>query len=504
MRSTLLTLLVSCALVLSGCPSAGPAVRPSGTKTPEVEQKKLQSGALAMVCRWKMPVPPERPVLGLKLLGTSQAVQQVRRVRSPTAEHPLRVAHYGDSHSLGGIFARTLSRLWSSDFPVSPGFVTPGHPYFWSAKVERGEGWERQNWLWKQDTGPFGPMGLAFIPREPGATMTLEITDKAAPEEGIEVDALYAGYPNHAPFELVSGEDRLAFVDGEPGDGDGVPLRVETVTLPPGSKSLTLHVPGVENGTPAPFRFFGFVVRYPGSAMEWNSMGVGGTRAYHPHRRGDETFDQYLQLFPPDLLVVWYGTNTGVAKELDEASYTRSFDGLLSRLRASAPDAGCVVVGPPDMMRRSKSCFLSKSERRCLGKRSGRCRKLLRRGREARTCRPDDLASMRHGRKTYPVPGVKSEEGWEEYKETCAFETPEALKTVVRVQRKVALKHECLYFDTFENMGGSGSVWKWACELDPLLARDDLIHLTNDGYALVAKTVYEAIQYVLNREPCED
>jgi lysophospholipase L1-like esterase len=61
----------------------------------------------------------------------------------------------------------------------------------------------------------------------------------------------------------------------------------------------------------------------------------------------------------------------------------------------------------------------------------------------------------------------------------------ERTELVNRVQRELAFAHGCAFFDTVAFMGGELSMLRWV-ENDPPMARDDYIHFTARGYALMA------------------
>ena len=61
---------------------------------------------------------------------------------------------------------------------------------------------------------------------------------------------------------------------------------------------------------------------------------------------------------------------------------------------------------------------------------------------------------------------------------------------IARVQREVGEEYRCSFFDTIAFMGGRMSMLEWV-EAD--LARDDFVHLTQEGYELVAHAILDAI-----------
>ncbi|MCX4246718.1 GDSL-type esterase/lipase family protein [Paraliomyxa miuraensis] len=75
---------------------------------------------------------------------------------------------------------------------------------------------------------------------------------------------------------------------------------------------------------------------------------------------------------------------------------------------------------------------------------------------------------------------------------------------IVEVQRKVALREGCAFFDTVAAMGGEGSAARWR-RSDPPLLSGDLAHLTFAGQKVIGQMVYLALMegYVAYRKRVE-
>jgi lysophospholipase L1-like esterase len=65
----------------------------------------------------------------------------------------------------------------------------------------------------------------------------------------------------------------------------------------------------------------------------------------------------YLQRRNPALIVLAYGTNEAGDPGVQPDAYQTSFSTLLQRLRAAAPVASIVVLGPPDRLTRTKGAW---------------------------------------------------------------------------------------------------------------------------------------------------
>jgi lysophospholipase L1-like esterase len=63
---------------------------------------------------------------------------------------------------------------------------------------------------------------------------------------------------------------------------------------------------------------------------------------------------------------------------------------------------------------------------------------------------------------------------------------------IVDAQREVAKAEGCAFFDTYEAMGGDGSMGRWV-RSNPALGSGDLSHLTHHGHKVVGGLLYRAL-----------
>jgi len=493
----LFTMVVGVVLGLAVCLDCSQPLKPHKAVTPRVPATQ--------------PTPTSRPAsqpvsaLGNGLLyGLPSSITAITRNLDPTASSPLVVVHYGDSHSAAGALPDELRKQAARGGVVSPGFVAPAHPRGWDARIKRVGKWDRQNWLRTRDVGSFGPLGLAFISKQAGSRMDLTLRGKTIPEEGIQVTAFYYNRPDHLPFSLLSEGKVLATVGSSHSMGvenarapeaAADVLGASTVTLPAGASTLSLEVTHSSRKDDRSLRFFGFLVRYPGAVVEWDTMAVGGTVIRGPLKRADTTMEEYLKIRKPSLLVLWYGTNSAASAVLSMERYGDNFGKLVERFRAAVPGLPILIIGPPDFLRRpDRNCFLNARERWAKGRRRKRLHhhRILWQNRIKRACNPDALLAKRWGRVTYPVARVSTPEQWTQYKERCQFYPVAHVPKIVDQQRWVALEHDAVFFDTYAFMGGPMSMLKWACA-DPRLGSVDMVHLTNKGYRHVARSIYKTL-----------
>ncbi len=112
---------------------------------------------------------------------------------------------------------------------------------------------------------------------------------------------------------------------------------------PGGTHRLEIRTEG------GPFRILGAALENP-SGLVYSPLGVLGARADLLLKCRAETFDALVVAEAPDLVLVAFGTNESGSRASDLEAYPALFARVLRRLRAAAPEAAVVVLGPPDRM----------------------------------------------------------------------------------------------------------------------------------------------------------
>jgi hypothetical protein len=311
--------------------------------------------------------------------------------------------------------------------------------------------------------------------------MTLRLAPAGAPE-GTRVTAFYGRRPGHLPFRLEAGGRLLAEVAAEAAPPPDAELGARSVILAAGTTGLDLR-PACATAAGS-LAFYGFLVQYPGAVIELDALGVAGTTIMGPGRRADRTVEEYLARRAPDLVAVWYGTNSAVAPGLDLWRYAGEYSDFLERLRIAAPDAARLAIGPGDLQRRAPGCF-PRWRKRATAEVTA-----------LRACRPEALVEGRGRKRRWPAPGVRGEAAWRDYLARCGYRTVPALAELNGVQRRAAHHLGFAYFDALAFMGGAGSMHRWVCG-EPRLAAFDHVHLTPAGYRKVAGGIWNALAAAL-------
>jgi hypothetical protein len=453
---------------------------------------------------------------GLFLSGTPSALARLHAALKPRTDRATVIVHYGDSHTQAAALPQQIRTMVAAGRPVAPGFLTHRHPINWDGVVKVTADWTQHNWLRRASKPPFGPMGIAYETNRAGAELSLSLPQDILTQGPIKVTALYGRTPGHRPFSLVVKERTLRFIDFTsehkiPTPDNAVPkgsstppppstLGMAEVLLPPGATELRLVTePAIGRATP--LYFFGFLIQTDTANVEYDVLGVGSTRPVHLAERGDDTVSAYIQHRQPDLVMTWFGSNSSVDLDLDLSKYGQDYRAHLSRLIAAAPQAACLAIGPPDLARAGKYCYLTQRQRRLAdGGRRGRkrLRKILKRTRKAMVCSPNELLNLRkRGRYRFPVPGVKTMDQWKRYVQRCTPKTVLNLRPVITIQRQIAHELGCGYFDSFAYMGGEDAILNWTCRDEDRLAGYDLVHLTTAGYQTLGAAIGRALHQTL-------
>jgi hypothetical protein len=71
--------------------------------------------------------------------------------------------------------------------------------------------------------------------------------------------------------------------------------------------------------------------------------------------------------------------------------------------------------------------------------------------------------------------------------------TVPALSRLVAIEQRVAAEQGCAFFNTFEAMGGPGTMGRWY-QTEPRLVGADFIHPMPNGARIVGNLLYKSLQ----------
>jgi lysophospholipase L1-like esterase len=169
-------------------------------------------------------------------------------------------------------------------------------------------------------------------------------------------------------------------------------------------------------------RLFGYRFDKDGPGVQYSSIGINGGQVQMVLRYfAAEQWTEALRHEDPALVVLNYGTNESIFPAYVEKQYPNELRQVIARIREALPNASLLLMGPMD------------------------------RG---------------------TMNGVGE------------IVTPESLQTLIAVQQKVAAETGCAFFNTFDAMGGAGTMGRWY-HAQPRLVSADFMHPMPAGAAKV-------------------
>lgn len=337
------------ALVALTCASDGSFGAPPRSAPPAAAPaKSAEAGAV----RAAEPGPATRPSaapaapatqptaaheLGRFFTALSELEQKKRR-------EPVRIVWLGDSHTAADFWTGVVRRALGERFGVGgPGFLRAGvHPYRHDlVKVGR-EGRFRVQpdspaRRTPQGDGVFGLGGMRVLP-DVGARATIEL-DARAFAGPAHFEVWYRLSPGSA-LRVELGKQVLALTESSGERVPGSPIARVKLTGMPG------EVLGITATAGAP-EIFGVVAERAEPGVVLDAAGIDGARLATPLAWAEEPFVAEIAARQPALVAVAYGTNE-VFDAVRVDRYAEQLRALVGRLRRGAPNADCLVVGPPD------------------------------------------------------------------------------------------------------------------------------------------------------------
>jgi lysophospholipase L1-like esterase len=262
--------------------------------------------------------------------------EQLYRQQHGELTGPLRALHYGDSHVAADEWTGDIRERFQQTFgDGGSGYSLAGRPWntYRRLDVKSGStrGWHSDGLVGRSGDGIYGLGGVSMTASSPRQSVYLVA-------EGQQFELYYLQQPgggaiqiydNGMPVERISTDGETApsyfHYDAEPGAH-----RLEAETLD--------H---------APVRLFGWVAEKP-TGVTYEALGINGASASMMLDWNESVLKSNIERRNPALIVLSYGTNEAGRKDWTLESYRDMFARLIDRLRADAPVAAILVVGPPD------------------------------------------------------------------------------------------------------------------------------------------------------------
>jgi lysophospholipase L1-like esterase len=185
-----------------------------------------------------------------------------------------------------------------------------------------------------------------------------------------------------------------------------------------------------------PVRLFGVALERDEPGVVYDALGLHAAMGTHWQRQDRAHWRDQLALRDASLVILEYGTNESDMERFEGDKYERTFGALIDELRDAAPGSSILVVAPLDR------------------------------------------AEVRDGR----------------------LVTRTVIHDLVSIQRRVALSHGAAFWNTFEAMGGDGSLVRWY-RARPQLAGGDLTHPTPRGAEVLGNMLSSALVQAYDKRP---
>jgi lysophospholipase L1-like esterase len=183
------------------------------------------------------------------------------------------------------------------------------------------------------------------------------------------------------------------------------------------------HVVTVADLGPGPMSLFGVAHELDRPGIVLDAVGLPGSTVFTLASYDQAALAQELAARRPSAFFLFYGTNESSLRELDTQAMRAKYVTVFETLHKASPGAACLLIGPTDRQEQQ---------------------------------------------------GPKGE--W--------LEAP-SQRRVISVLREIARANGCAFWSARAAMGGPGSIRRWL-EREPPLANEDRIHLTPEGYELLA------------------
>jgi len=256
-----------------------------------------------------------------------------------------RIAYYGDSHVASDDYTGPLRALLQRRFGAAGlGFVLPARAERWYRRIgmtlSSPQGFRAERIRERSgSTSLLGVYGMA-LHADRGPATTRLTTSASDPAFGASHVRVY--YATRA-----DGGALLASLDERP------PVRVSTAGAEGGFGRIDLeavdgaHVLELRTEGDGPVTLYGAVLERDVPGVVLDMFGIPGARARAQLQWSRSLRRDMLAERDPQLVVLAYGTNEAGDEEPIE-TYEEGLRHVLTQLRADAPEAACLLVGPTD------------------------------------------------------------------------------------------------------------------------------------------------------------
>ncbi len=374
---------------------------------------------------------------------------------------------FGDSHTSGDAMTSRLRVTWQGRFgDAGRGLVAAGRPkarHYYQRDVRYGaSGAWRSAIGGTKDPEPFGIAGLRVYGDKKGAQLWVETCAECKAGTSVaQFEILYQAAPDRGLMRYRVDEGPWQQLSAKTTQIEPPHPARHVIPVIDGPHRLT-----IEHGGGGMIDLYGVVMERPRPGVIVDSLGVVGRRLSNLRSWDWSIIGEQLATRDPRLVVLQYGTNESDDTTLVLDVLAQQYDDTIRRIRAAAPGAAILILGPPD-----------------IGVREGgaACDRM-------KPARPGSGAGGSGGGGAGAVPDIGADDVIPE----CQWRTPGIIREIIAVEHAAAVRNRVAFFDTFAAMGGADRMDGWYVG-EPKLAFKDRVHFTELGYQLWADQLSNAL-----------
>jgi lysophospholipase L1-like esterase len=356
------------------------------------------------------------------------------------------VVHFGDSPTTADLITGDVREQLQQRFgDAGQGFNLIAKPWAWYQHRhidESDHGWKFTTAVGTMRQGGYG-IGGAWFDGSAGATTEYRLSDAA--QDAMEV--MWETQPDGGTFSVSADGQSLATIDttkaAESGNSvatgkvsDSQPAATSAEVGGPGMQFRSFKLPPNKHKVDLTVekgnvRLYGVLFKRDQSGVLYNSIGLNGASITVLSRAlPEDMMKTNLAHLHADLIVINYGTNEAGFSSFIDKRYEGELRMAIARVRQAAPEASILLMSPMDRGERGAG---------------------------------------------------------------NSIDTMQTIPKIVDIQERVAADTGCAFFNTFEAMGGEGTMQRWY-DAKPRLVGGDLIHPTPAGAKIVATAFVEQLE----------
>jgi lysophospholipase L1-like esterase len=260
---------------------------------------------------------------------------------------PVRILHYGDSHTAADEWTGDLRSRFQEKFgDGGSGYSFAGRPWNGYRRLDVRTGstrnWHTDGLVGRQGDGVYGLGGVSMTTAKPHESVYLLA-------DGQEFELFYLQQPGGGDVQIYDNGNAIERISTQGPEEPGY-FHYETT---PGQHKLE-----VETLDRSPVRLFGWVAENA-TGVTYETLGINGASASIMLDWNEPVLKSNIQRRNPSLIILAYGTNEAGRKDWTVESYQAMFETLIARIRDAAPTATIMVIGPPDRYIRTRKGWIT-------------------------------------------------------------------------------------------------------------------------------------------------